>query len=314
MSGQAVPASELVDVARTVDWQRPAGAQLAAAADDRTRALIDGFVHEAGPPPADFAWVTLGSHARRELHCASDQDHALFWANGAAASTSYAADLADTVISGLTRFGMRPCDGGYMADRWSHSLRQWREILRARVEAPTPDAVVDADVFLDLRPLTGGLDVSPAAAELAAGSHSPRLLHGLATAANSFPAPLHAFGRLPKGTINLKRTGLAPIVLLARLYGLRAASTAVGTDRRLADAADSRVLGEDLVGRLRRGYSLLTRLRLENQLRQIDAREYVTDSVVVEDYDASTQDEMRDAFRAIKSVQSVTSVAFRTDL
>ncbi len=75
---------------------------------------------------------------------------------------------------------------------------------------------------------------------LAAGAQSPRLLHGLALAANSFPTPLHAFGRLPKGTIDLKKTGLAPIVLLARLYGLRARSTSVGTDQRLADAAARR--------------------------------------------------------------------------
>ena len=51
-----------------------------------------------------------------------------------------------------------------MADRWSYSVDQWQAILRERVEAPTPDAVVDADVFLDLRALTAGVDIEPAAA------------------------------------------------------------------------------------------------------------------------------------------------------
>ncbi|HUM87841.1 MAG TPA: DUF294 nucleotidyltransferase-like domain-containing protein, partial [Actinomycetota bacterium] len=236
MSGQVVPATELVDVARTVDWSDPANTVMSDAADARTRLLIDGFVHEAGPPPARFAWVVLGSHARRELHCASDQDNALFWQTSQAAQTSYAADLAATVIEGLAAFGLRRCDGGYMADKWSHSVDDWQQILRERVDAPTPDAVVDADVFLDLRPLAGGLDVSAARAELSRGADSPRLMHGLATAANSFPPPLHAFGRLPRGAVDLKKTGLAPIVLLARLYGLKAHSSAVGTDDRLADA------------------------------------------------------------------------------
>jgi CBS domain-containing protein len=319
MSGQVVPASELVDVARTIDWSAHATAEppntaLSDAADARTRVLIDGFVHESGPPPARFAWVVLGSHARRELHCASDQDNALFWQTDQAASTSYAKDLAATVIDGLARFGLRPCDGGYMADTWSHSLGQWRQILRERVDAPTPDAVVDADVFLDLRHLAGSLDVSPARAELARGADSPRLMHGLAGAANSFPPPLHAFGRLPRGAVDLKKTGLAPIVLLARLYGLKAGSLAVGTDERLSDATKDGVLSEELTGRLRDAYALLTRLRLQNQLRQIDAREYVTDTILMEQLDDDDHDDLRDAFKAIKSAQTVTSITFRTDL
>jgi CBS domain-containing protein len=218
------------------------------------------------------------------------------------------------VIDGLQRFGMRPCDGGYMADRWSHSLADWCTILHERVAAPTPDAIVDADVFLDLRPLTRGLDVAPAAAELALGAQSPRLMHGLAQAANSFPAPLNAFGRLPKGAVDLKKSGLAPIVLLARLYGLRAGSAAVGTDPRLADAASAGVLSEDLIERLREGYALLTRLRLGHQLQQIDARQYVTDTLDTDGLDDADHDGLRDVFRAIKSAQSVTSVTFRTDL
>ncbi len=314
MSKHVVAATELVAVAREIDVDRLGTAPMSDAADARTRMLVEGFVHEAGPPPARFAWVALGSHARRELHCASDQDHALFWDGERAASSSYARDLAASVIEGLTRFGMRPCDGGYMADHWSHSLADWQVILRERVAAPTPEAVVDTDVFLDLRALTGTLDVGPASAELALGSQSARLMHGLAQAANSFPPPLNAFGRMPRGVVDLKKTGLAPIVLLARLYGLRAGSPAVGTDERLAAAADAQVLGEELTDRLRVAHTVLTALRLRNQLHQIDAREYVTDGVVLDSLPESEHDALRDAFRAIKSAQSVTSVTFRTDL
>lgn len=289
-----------------------AGGSLVAAADACTRLLIDGFLHQVGPPPARFAWVLLGSHARGELHCASDQDHALFWETPAAAATSYARDLAHVVIEGLAEFGMRRCDGGYMADKWSYSVADWADILRERVNAPTPDAIVDADVFLDVRPLTRGVDVGPALAELAAGADSPRLLHGLATAANSFPTPLHAFGRLPKGEVDLKKTGLAPIVLLARLYGLRAHSTAVATEQRLVDAAP--VLGEELSARLQEGYRLLTDLRLRNQLRQIELRQYLTDRLDPESLPDEEHDALREAFRAIRNAQNVTSVTFRTDL
>jgi CBS domain-containing protein len=191
---------------------------------------------------------------------------------------------------------------------------EWTAILRERVQTPTPDAVVDADVFLDMRALTSGLDVGFAVDELAAGSDSPRLLHGLAQAANAFPPQLHAFGRLPKGPIDLKRSGLAPIVLLARLYGLQARSAAVATDARLRDAASAGRLSDDLSGRLRQAYSALSSMRLRNQLQQIDNRQYVTDKVDPAALTDEQIEEVKAAFRAVKSAQAATSLAFRTDL
>ena len=98
MTGQVLPTSDLVRTAQGLDLRTTVGRPLSDAADARTRELIDGFLHTEGPPPAAFSWVALGSHARRELHCASDQDHALFWETGQAATSSYARDLAGTVI------------------------------------------------------------------------------------------------------------------------------------------------------------------------------------------------------------------------
>lgn len=308
--------SELVREARALDLDRSARSfaqPLADAADRATRDLIDGFVHEAGPAPGRFAWVALGSHARAELHCASDQDHAIVWEHSAAAATTYSRDLADTVIEGLVRFGLRRCSGGYMADRWAHSLADWVALLRQRVEAPTPDAVLDADVLLDLRPVSGDLDVSPALAVLQSGADSQRLMHGLAVAANSFPLPLLPFGRLPR-QLDLKRVGLAPLVLLARVYGLAARSASVATADRLTAAGEAGVLSRDVARELAAAFDGLTRIRLANQLRQIDAGEPITDVVMVGDLPPQDQAVVRESLRAVKSLQAVTSVRFRTDL
>jgi CBS domain-containing protein len=290
------------------------GAALAQAADERTRDLVDGFVHQAGPPPGRFAWVALGSHARGELHCASDQDHALIWDTDRAAASSYADDLAAEVIAGLAEFGMRPCDGGYMADRWSVSLADWVLQARHRIDAPTPEAVVDTDVFLDLRRLVGDLDINPAVEIHLGGADSPRLLHGLAVAATSFPTALNPFGRLPHGPVDLKRAGLAPVVLLARLYGLDARSSAVSTRERLAATAAAGLLSDELVGRLVDGFEVLSRLRLAAQITQVRAGLPLSDVVTVDDLAEADQQALREAFRAVRATQSVTSVTFRTGL
>jgi CBS domain-containing protein len=290
------------------------GGTLAHEADLRTRDLVEGFVHQTGPPPGRFAWVALGSHARGELHCASDQDHALIWDTERSAGSSYATDLAGEVIAGLAEFGMRPCDGGYMADRWSVGLSDWVTQARHRIDAPTPEAVVDTDVFLDLRRLAGDLDITAATQVLLAGAQSQRLLHGLAVAATSFPTALNPFGRLPHGSLDLKRSGLAPLVLLARLYGLDARSTAVGTRQRLVAAAAAGLLSEPLVQRLVEGLEVLTRLRLTSQVAQIRAGVPLSDQVVVDDLVDEDRLALREALRAVRAAQSVTSMTFRTDL
>ncbi len=304
--------AELIRLARAADPADPGA--LARAADRATRDLVDGFVHQAGPPPSRFAWVALGSHARGELHCASDQDHALIWDGDRAARSGYAADLAAEVIDGLAEFGLRRCSGGYMADRWSLGLEAWIDQARARIEAPTPQAVLDTDIFLDLRQVAGGLDVTAAGDVLRGGADSPRLMHGLAASAMTFEPPMGAFGRLPHGPVDLKRTGLAPIVLLARLYGLRAGSPRVGTVGRLAAAASAGVLSEELTDRLATGFAHLCALRLRSQLAQVDAGLVLNDLVVIEDLGPADQHALRDAFRAVRAAQSVTSVLFRTDL
>lgn len=314
--GDAEPAT-LIEVARALNHTEPAiavAAGMSDAVDARTRQLIDGFVAEAGPPPADFAWMALGSHARRELHCASDQDHALVWADEHAATSDYARDLAACVIEGLAAFGMRRCSGGYMADAWSHSVAEWVVLLHHLVATPTPDAVVAADIFLDLRPVAGNLDTGEVVSVLQLGSESARLLHGLALAANSFGTPLTTLGRLPHGAIDIKKSGLAPVVLLARLYGLVAGATAVSTRDRLSAAAERSALSPKLSGRLDFAYTLLTRFRLHSQLAQLDRGEPITDIIAIADIPWQDQTLLRTALRSIKSAQSTTAVSFRTDL
>ena len=314
---QHVAPTELVAVATELSPTEPAivvAEAMSDAVDARTRALIEEFVAEAGAPPAEFTWLALGSHARRELHCASDQDHALVWTSEDAAASRYALDLADHVIGGLRRFGMRPCSGGYMADRWSHSLRDWDGIIAERIAAPTPDAVLDADIFLDLRPVAGTVDTTGLTATLRRGAQSRRLLHGLAQAANSFGVPLTALGRLPRGSIDVKKSGLAPIVLLARLYGLVAGSDATGTRDRLGAAAGAGILSEKLAGRLDFAYTFLTRVRMHSQLRQIAAGDELSDTLTIDAIPWQDQGLLRTALRSVRSAQGTTAVTYRTDL
>jgi CBS domain-containing protein len=284
--------------------------------DEVTRTALAAARERLGPPPVPYAWLALGSHARREPSLASDQDNALVLADDHPAAVEYGRALATEVVDALHASGLRRCDGDFMATTWTYSLTRWEEILRRRFIDPTPQEIVDVDVFLDLRPLAGDLDVSSLTDIMLAAADSGRLLHGLARAAVGYPSGLTPMGRLRvvEGCIDLKKGGLAPLTMLARTYGLAARATGVGTRERLAAAEAAHELSPRSAGRLGYAHALLTRLRLQHQLRCAHAGDPVTDAVPADRLRSVDEAGLKQALEALRAVQQATTLRFRTDL
>ena len=81
--------------------------------------LIDFSIRQRGPAPVPWAWLDLGSAARREFTLASDQDNALAYASvepGAAAEVdAYFERLGSDVNDGLVRCGIGIDNNGVLA-------------------------------------------------------------------------------------------------------------------------------------------------------------------------------------------------------
>jgi CBS domain-containing protein len=129
----------------------------------------------------------------------------------------------------------------------------------------------------------------------------------------AYPIALTAFGRL-RGRINLKSSGLAPLTMLARTYALAGGSTAVETADRLAAAEEAYQLSHRAAQRLGSAHEVLTRLRLQHQVRCAQSGEPVTDWVTVSSLSRVDQHLLRRSLDAVRSMQRTTAVRFRTDL
>jgi CBS domain-containing protein len=277
--------------------------------------LIELARAEFGPPPCPFAWIALGSGGRMEQSLYTDQDHAVAYAEGEAVEPYFAA-LGVWMVDGLARAGLRRCSGGYMADRWHMSLPAWRDLFHGWLARPDPQALVEAEVFLDLRRVSGELSLEPLAAVLRQGTDTSLFLLGMARAAVRFPPPWRLVGpaRLSRGEVDLKRAGLSALVLLARLYALAAGSLARSTPDRLAAAATAGMLGSRSAADLAEAHRLLVRLQLAAQLRQIEAGQVPSNRVRLADLTADEHAGLRQGMRAIHSVLKVTELRFRTDM
>lgn len=78
--------------------------------------LIELAIKIFGQPPCAFSWIVAGSHARNEVHLASDQDNALILADSATeADRIYFQHFAMYVCKGLSQLGYTLCKGRFMA-------------------------------------------------------------------------------------------------------------------------------------------------------------------------------------------------------
>jgi CBS domain-containing protein len=109
----------------------------------------------------DWCWLALGSEGRGEQTLATDQDNAIVFAPTDAARTdaerghlmAFAADVNDA----LAKLGFPLCTGGVMAREREMCLAQdeWKERFLGWISAPTPEALLAANILFDFRALDG---------------------------------------------------------------------------------------------------------------------------------------------------------------
>jgi CBS domain-containing protein len=288
------------------------GGVLAAVSDGLTRRLLTLGERELGPPPCPYAWIVLGSEGRREQVLLSDQDNALVYLEDAADAGAYFHSLAELVVAALLEAGFPRCPGDYMATRWCKPLAHWEADFAQWVEVPEPQALLEAQIFLDFRPVHGELSLEPLDRMLAAGGRRALFLHNLARAVLRFRAPVGRLGRIrmADGQIDLKAGGIGAIVMLARLYALAAGALPRPTLERLEAAAHAGTLSRAGAEILGESFRFLTRLRLQEQLRSLRRGEEPSNQVRPEDLSPLERRRLGEALRAVRKQQEAAALRF----
>ena len=285
--------------------------------DALIRRLIELAVADAGEPPTPFAWLALGSLARREALPGSDVDSAVAWRGEDDGSrdpraTRWRSAAAST--RGSSACGLRVDAQGTTAANplLVRSLASWRRAAQSWLEDPTQEqALILVSVVVDSRPVWGiHTGVSLAEGFRDARSH-PALLRQLARFSLSFRPPTGFLRGLVvehsgehRGRLDLKHGGLVPIVDLARWAGMAAGVTSASTPERLRAAAAAGTLSAadaaTLARRLRaRSWACASRITSSRSKR---ARSPTTTSIPPA-LSPLTRRYLKEAFRAVASVQ-----------
>lgn len=245
--------------------------------------LVDFSIWRAGPAPLAWAWLDLGSAARREFTLASDQDNALAYADPepdeAEAVDAYFERLGSDVNDGLARCGIGVDNNGVLAGKrlWRMSKGAWLRTFAECLTEPDESHLIRASVAFDFRPAAGGLLlVSELTEYIREARRHPQFMRLMARTANGYPVALGFRGQLatgregdPPDRLDLKRGGIIPLVNLVRFHALAHGVTISPTLDRIEAVANMGGLERDVADGLSEAWSVITRLRFEHHAAQI---------------------------------------------
>lgn len=292
------------------------GRVVAALNDGLTRSLLARAEESLGPPPCPYAWIVFGSEGRREQLLITDQDNALIFAEPSDAARSYFARLAAQVVQGLLDASFPPCAGGFMATRWNHPLEEWEARFTSWVEQPEARALLEVANLFDFRKIHGTLDLASLEEIIALGGKRDIFLAHLTRASLGMRPPIGLFHRVrqDRDGIDLKASGLMPIIGLARLHALEAGSRERPTLSRLEAAARAGVITAQAAETLDEAFRFLFRLRLERHLGAIRAGGTPTNRIRLEDLDPLSARHLKEAFLFVRQMQQVAAQRFQVDI
>jgi CBS domain-containing protein len=273
--------------------------------DALVKRLVSLAERDLGPAPTAFAWVVFGSEGRLEQALLTDQDNALIYGEESETARVYFAALAERVVNGLIQVGFPPCAGGFMATSWCKSLEEWRSLFARWVRTPEPQALLDAAIFFDFRPVAGALSLAPLDKILAGAGTEKAFIAHLAEGALAHP-PLGFFNRLRSndGRVDVKKGGLAPIVGLARAAALAGGSLERSTLERLATAGKSGViLSQDDASELAEIFQFLLQLRMRQQLASLQTNRPLDHNVDLNTLSTLERSHLKEGFVMIRRIQ-----------
>ncbi|WP_193048669.1 putative nucleotidyltransferase substrate binding domain-containing protein [Mycolicibacterium baixiangningiae] len=284
-------------------------AMLSVVVDSLVRRALEIAVVESGAGSEDFAWLTLGSVARREAMPSSDVDSALSWRDELSSDAAELRAIAQRTHDILDGCGLPSDRNGAIATKagFSRPASQWRTAAQGWLDHPLRDrGLMMSSLLIDARVVWGDTALHTAAAAYRRPRDHPealrlQLLDALSgrVRTRSLRDVLARRG----GTFDLKSHAVTPIVNLARWGGLTAGLTTATTPARLAAAAQARAISAQDATTLSDVYLMLQRLRMTHQVEQLDAGHTPGDVITMSELSPLNRSLLNEGLREIAAVQ-----------
>ncbi|WP_420473189.1 DUF294 nucleotidyltransferase-like domain-containing protein [Noviherbaspirillum sp. ST9] len=263
-------------LADETDNGEPATRIISSVNDMLTHRVIEAVLADAAPDSFPWCWISLGSEGRQEQTLSSDQDNGIIFDGPGESGRARLLGMARRINDILDACGFPLCMGNVMASNpeCCLSLSEWKARFREWIFEGDPQALLNATIFFDLRPLYGAHALAEELGNWLAqeASENPRFLYQMAANALQREVPLGLIRRFAverkgkfRGTIDLKLKAAALFVDGGRIYGLASGTHAVNTAERFRLAVKANRLHPSEAERWINGFHFVQSLRLKNQ-------------------------------------------------
>ncbi|HEX5821035.1 MAG TPA: putative nucleotidyltransferase substrate binding domain-containing protein [Solirubrobacterales bacterium] len=303
------------------------GRVISVVADALIRRMIDLAIESKGTTPAEFAWLALGSHGRRETVPSSDVDSGMAWEDESSGSDRQRAVAAEGVVGYMRTIaadvedcirvvGWRLDPHGVTASSEfsASSMGAWRRSIGHWLQNPGDEKVLIAtSILLDGRTVYGSAELDPRAILLEPANRAT-LLPSMLRLALAQKLPTGFRGNIVvessgehHGSFDIKHSGLLSVVDIARFGALKAGAKVTATIERLRAASELGAIEPAHARTLEEAYDLFTALRLEHQIQQLEQGNEPNDHVDPKELSELTRRYLRDAFHEVAAVQKSLS-------
>ncbi|GGZ27602.1 nucleotidyltransferase family protein [Echinicola pacifica] len=287
--------------------------------------VIDKVIHDIGPAPSKFVFITLGSEGRKEQTLKTDQDNAIIYEDKANEQRelvrSYFLEFAEQVSDHLNTIGFSFCKGGFMAKnpKWTHSLSHWKRNYDEWMMESTQETVMKYSTFFDNRAIYGDVSILE---ELHTYMRSQleepleRFFFNMATNSLQYEPPLTFFKGIRTFTMGEQKVfdikkAMTPIVDITRVFALKHQIFLTNTGERLEALAAQNYVTEEELQELKQAYYYLMGLRLDRQAQQImldkeEPRNFINMSSLTKIEKVT----LIEIFKVIKNFQMKVKIAF----
>ncbi len=273
-----------------------------------------------------FCWLAFGSEGRMEQTLSTDQDNGIvFSLRPGETADAVRADLlpvAERINQALDACGFPLCKGQIMAmnPKWCLSLDEWKAKFADWIDAGDPEALLNASIFFDFRPLLGQTELADTLRQWLLGKTvaTPRFLHQMAANALRNRPPLglvRDFVVASEGehahTLDLKLNGSTPFVDAARVFALATGVEATGTAQRLRAAGPRLNIPPAEIEAWISAFYFIQLLRLRNQHAKHEAGLPMDNRINPDHLNDLDRRILKEAFRQARKVQARLALDYR---
>lgn len=290
--------------------------------DAFTHRLIELAIEAFGKPPCAFSWMVAGSHARNEVHLASDQDNAIILAEDATrADRMYFNHLAMYICKGLSNLGYTLCTGRFMAatPKWCQNSKVWKEYYRKWSDKPEYDSLLNLNVFIEIRHIYGDKNLFDGINEYRQQQISNNFQLSLALVKNALRTrpPLGIFQNLVlekdghnNRVLNIKKAAISCISDVVRIYAIMNNCRYINTNERIKWLYQEKILNKVTYQDLKGTYQYVCHLRYQHQQQAIENNQTIDNLLTPNLFGSFERQHLKDSFRIVSSFQNQIKMKF----